>query len=363
MNPQPEDRPDPGLERRRRVRRRRKARLKAAALGRSRGGLTSKIHLPADRRRRPLSLVLTPGQAADSPRFIRVMDKIKVRGPVGRPRTARRPLLSSARSRVSSSEVEGVAQLDPVCWDDDVATDLHDDVAGQQAAGDRDDRHSLGHRECPRFLDGCPSGFKPASRATTSGLLPRPACSCGRAVDSGEVIYDRHGVIGSVVNTVFRMVDAAPVKAAARDRGADLVLVTSDALFRDAKASIDAGGFEEVAVRVKETTSTAWMRVFGGQRDGVAGSVGAGNVVFGDATVIQARTVGLQLPVPFQLPAPTPDFVGRERALADLDAALARVRGGQPVTVMIEGMAGVGKTALALRWAHQVRDRFPDGQM
>lgn len=69
------------------MRRRRKARLKAAGLGRSRGGLTSKIHLSADQRCRPLSLVLTPGQAADSPLFIPVIDKIKVRVPVGRPRT------------------------------------------------------------------------------------------------------------------------------------------------------------------------------------------------------------------------------------------------------------------------------------
>jgi transposase len=66
--------------------RRHKVRLTAAALGRSRGGLTSKIHLAADRRCRPLAFILTPGQAADSPRFIPVMDRIKVRGPVGRPR-------------------------------------------------------------------------------------------------------------------------------------------------------------------------------------------------------------------------------------------------------------------------------------
>jgi transposase len=85
---QPSDQePDPEDEQRRRIRRRRKARLRAADLGRSRGGLTSKIHLSADRRCRPLSLMLTPGQAADAPRFIPVMDKIKVRGPVGRPRT------------------------------------------------------------------------------------------------------------------------------------------------------------------------------------------------------------------------------------------------------------------------------------
>ena len=61
--------------------------MKAAALGRSRGGLTSKVHLSADRRCRPLSFVLTPGQAADSPRFRAVLEKVKVRGPAGRPRT------------------------------------------------------------------------------------------------------------------------------------------------------------------------------------------------------------------------------------------------------------------------------------
>jgi transposase len=87
VNQYSDDEPDPEHERRRQIRRRRKARLRAAELGRSRGGLTSKIHLSADRRCRPLSLVLTPGQAADAPRFIPVMDKIKVRGPVGRPRT------------------------------------------------------------------------------------------------------------------------------------------------------------------------------------------------------------------------------------------------------------------------------------
>ena len=56
-----------GRAERRRLRRRRRARLEAAALGRSRGGLTSKARLAADRRGRPLAFVLTPGQAADSP--------------------------------------------------------------------------------------------------------------------------------------------------------------------------------------------------------------------------------------------------------------------------------------------------------
>ncbi|MEU9063633.1 IS5 family transposase [Streptomyces sp. NPDC048430] len=57
------------------------------AMGRSRGGLTTKIHLAADSRCRPLAFVLTPGQAGDAPAFPEVMAGIRVPRPVGRPRT------------------------------------------------------------------------------------------------------------------------------------------------------------------------------------------------------------------------------------------------------------------------------------
>ena len=58
------------------------------ALGRSRGGLTCKIHLAADRRCRPISRVTTAGQRHDSLAFQPVMAGIRIRrrGP-GRPRT------------------------------------------------------------------------------------------------------------------------------------------------------------------------------------------------------------------------------------------------------------------------------------
>jgi transposase len=62
--------------------------------------LTSKVHLSADRRCRPLSFVLTAGQAADSPRFTAVLERIKVRCPVGRPRT--RPSAVAADKAYSS---------------------------------------------------------------------------------------------------------------------------------------------------------------------------------------------------------------------------------------------------------------------
>ncbi|MBV7672810.1 transposase [Streptomyces halstedii] len=57
------------------------------APGRSRGGLTTKVHLAADSRCRPLAFVRTPGHAGDVPAFPDVMTGIRVPRPVGRPRT------------------------------------------------------------------------------------------------------------------------------------------------------------------------------------------------------------------------------------------------------------------------------------
>jgi tetratricopeptide (TPR) repeat protein len=68
--------------------------------------------------------------------------------------------------------------------------------------------------------------------------------------------------------------------------------------------------------------------------------------------------------VPAQLPAAVAGFTGRAAALAELDALLDAAAGGPATAIaVIGGSAGVGKTALAVRWAQQRRDRFPDGQL
>ena len=58
------------------------------ALGRSRGGWTTKVHLACEQRQKPLSIVITAGQRGDSPQFQAVLEAIAVPrvGP-GRPRT------------------------------------------------------------------------------------------------------------------------------------------------------------------------------------------------------------------------------------------------------------------------------------
>lgn len=69
--------------------------------------------------------------------------------------------------------------------------------------------------------------------------------------------------------------------------------------------------------------------------------------------------------VPRQLPGDPRWFVGRDEALAQLTEILdAHSPKFQVVTIFaITGTAGVGKTCLAVHWAQQVRERFPDGQL
>jgi transcriptional regulator with XRE-family HTH domain len=69
--------------------------------------------------------------------------------------------------------------------------------------------------------------------------------------------------------------------------------------------------------------------------------------------------------VPRQLPGVGADFTGRSAELKTL-AGLLEADGGPVGTVVVSaigGTAGVGKTALALTWARQITDRFPDGQL
>jgi tetratricopeptide (TPR) repeat protein/DNA-binding XRE family transcriptional regulator len=68
--------------------------------------------------------------------------------------------------------------------------------------------------------------------------------------------------------------------------------------------------------------------------------------------------------VPRQLPAAVPDFTGRVPELAALNAVLDAARPpGRVAVAAIDGPPGVGKTALAVRWAQQASARFPEGQL
>ncbi|MFD0214855.1 IS5 family transposase [Streptomyces hirsutus] len=91
------------------------------AIGRSRGGLTTKIHLTSDARCRPLAFVLTAGQAGDAPAFTHVMARLRVPRRCGRPRT--RPDVVLADKAYSSRAIRehlrkrGIRAVIPVSTD------------------------------------------------------------------------------------------------------------------------------------------------------------------------------------------------------------------------------------------------------
>jgi DNA-binding SARP family transcriptional activator len=67
--------------------------------------------------------------------------------------------------------------------------------------------------------------------------------------------------------------------------------------------------------------------------------------------------------VPQQLPIVPSGFSGRDRELEWLDRFLSRTDKGITGVGVIAGPAGIGKTALVVRWANQVAEKFPDGQL
>jgi tetratricopeptide (TPR) repeat protein len=68
-------------------------------------------------------------------------------------------------------------------------------------------------------------------------------------------------------------------------------------------------------------------------------------------------------PPPRQLPPDASGFTGREAELAVLDGLLDAPEPSAVVISAVAGTGGVGKTALAVHWAHRVAGRFPDGQL
>lgn len=96
--------------------------------------------------------------------------------------------------------------------------------------------------------------------------------------------------------------------------------------------------------------------------DSVNGNVVQAGVVHGD---INIAVVGKPEPaVPRQLPPPPAHFTDRVHELAELDSRFAPRRDRlAPGIVVVTGPGGVGKTALALRWAAERREWFADGQL
>jgi tetratricopeptide (TPR) repeat protein len=198
------------------------------------------------------------------------------------------------------------------------------------------------------------------------------------ALHAGEVHPDAHGVTGNAVNRTFRLADASALKSALDNSAGVLALIVSDWFYDEVVRHEPAAGpgcYRRVRAVVKETRAVAWIRVLDSpagndpdQADFAADGyprrhIDGGGVAGLELSAGLGKRSGL---APRQLPSSPPGFVGREGELAQLDSLLALPAGrsARPVVIVaIDGMAGVGKTALAVRWGHRSARKFPDGQL
>jgi nucleoside phosphorylase/tetratricopeptide (TPR) repeat protein len=99
----------------------------------------------------------------------------------------------------------------------------------------------------------------------------------------------------------------------------------------------------------------------GWQTAAAANAAAVGLAIAADLCAAGHRRSPAAQAVPMQLPMPGGLFVGREEHLSRLDDFLLGQRRARPRVAVLTGMAGVGKTALALRWADRAAAAFPDG--
>ncbi|MFI6320988.1 tetratricopeptide repeat protein [Nonomuraea sp. NPDC050556] len=139
---------------------------------------------------------------------------------------------------------------------------------------------------------------------------------------------------------------------------ADLVGSSPDVVQRQLTQWVDEGVLVRPRYRRLRITDTHALREIAGAWEHLA-TPWDGTVLppTGEAYALPST----QVPRPAQLPADLPDFTGRQQSLDLLTSWLDRAR--RTNTMVIQGLPGVGKTALATHWGHLNAGRFPDGQI
>ncbi|HWM04922.1 MAG TPA: tetratricopeptide repeat protein, partial [Actinophytocola sp.] len=170
------------------------------------------------------------------------------------------------------------------------------------------------------------------------------------SLHAGEIHYDDHGVVGRAVTLGFRLLDSPDFRDIAARSTGTLALIVSSWFFDEVvwhSAAADPAAYRRIRIIAKETDTDAWVRL-----------PDSGEVHRGQSTPPRPNRQ-----VPRQLPQGTRQFVGRLPEMDRLTRLLDEAEPRAVIIAAIDGTAGIGKTALAMTWAHQVLDQFPDGQL
>lgn len=172
----------------------------------------------------------------------------------------------------------------------------------------------------------------------------------------------RAGVSGRILPLIREVAEAHPLD---ETLAAEMVwLLAAEGRTTDASAWYQriAGDLaDQLGVEPGPALETARAQAIGDPFTPAPGQVAGGPVTTAPGTaagVPAGRTTGLR---PAQLPSDLRLFGGRRVEMAALDAAREMFAGAG--VVALDGIPGVGKSTLAVHWAHTVAHRFPDGQL
>ena len=175
------------------------------------------------------------------------------------------------------------------------------------------------------------------------------------ALHGGEISHDAYGVTGTAVNLAFRLLEAGPLRQALAGSPGVLAVIASAWFFEEVirhAEGCDPATWRRVQVTVKETREDGWISL----PDAPYPARPDADLPPGPAAAPQVR---------YSLPPDTATFTGRGEELSQVTAAVAgeAEAGGVVAVGAIDGMPGAGKTALAVRVAHLLSDRFPGRQL
>jgi tetratricopeptide (TPR) repeat protein len=247
-----------------------------------------------------------------------------------------------------------------------------------------------------RLVTSLPAALMVAVERHNAGCAVPERMRLRVALHAGEIYHDAHGVAGAAINHAFRLAEAPALKSALDVSPGVLALIVSGWLFDEVVRHDPAavpGLYRQVQVAVKETATMGWIRVLqpGVSRSGASNAadlrrrnpatavpeVAARRPTDGTVTGSVVNLLGSnsgaardpvgsgpnRRPIPAQLPHDAAGFTGREPELAALES-ITLAEGSRAVIISaIDGVAGIGKTALAVHFAHRVAAAFPDGQL
>jgi tetratricopeptide (TPR) repeat protein len=203
---------------------------------------------------------------------------------------------------------------------------------------------------------GVPGALAAAVRAHNQLHGPDARMRLRLVLHGGEVAHDAYGVTGTAVNLAFRLLEAGQLKQALAASPGVLAVITSGWFYEEVIRHTEAcapATWRRMLVTVKETRQDGWISL-------------------PDAPYPPDPDAALPPPpapaaagVRYSLPPDTAAFTGRGAELDRITAAVAgtAATGGVVTVAAVDGMPGVGKTALAVHVAHVLSDRFPDRQL